>query len=130
MERKGLLFLALLLLVSLVAAAALFAGSDSGSAGDDAVVRPPGVAEDAPYIDGLLTEVRSDRLTIRPDGGGDPVELVVPPERARVLDLPHLVNFHQGGNEPVRLFYEEKDGVKRATGAVDLPGGPVTGPSS
>jgi hypothetical protein len=133
MERKGMLFLALLLLVSLVVAAALF----SGGGGDDGVAggpRPPGVASDAPFVDGLLTEVRTDRLTIKPDDGGEPVEMTIPPERARLLDLPHLVNFHQARNEPVRLFYEEEGEVRRAVGAVDLPGGPsgptATGPSS
>jgi hypothetical protein len=131
MERKGMLFLALLLLVSLVVAAALFSsGGGDGDAVDAAVARPAGVAADAPFIDGLLTEVRTDRMTIKPENGGAPVEMTIPPERARVLDLPHLVQFHQARSEPVRLFYEEDGEVKRAIGAVDLPGGPASDPSS
>jgi len=131
MERKGMLFLALLLLVSLVAAAALFSsGGGDGDLSDASVQRPAGVASDAPFIDGLLTEVRTDRMTIKPENGGAPVELTIPPERARALDLPHLVQFHQARSEPVRLFYEKDGQVNRALGAVDLPGGPTTGPSS
>ena len=129
-----MLFLALLLLASLIAAAALLGGKSDSGPGPDAVLRPPGVSDGAPYIDGVLTEVRTDRLKIQPSSGGDAVELTVPPEKARILDLPHLVNYHQARDEPLRIFYEEKGDVKRAIGAVDLPGGPAgsgsSGPSS
>ena len=124
-----MLFLALLLLVSLIAAAALLGGKGETGPGPDAVLRPPGVSDEAPYIDGILTEVRTDRVTIKPDNGDDAVEMTVPPEKARILDLPHLVNYHQARDEPLRLYYEKQKGVKRAIGAVDLPGGPNGAPS-
>jgi hypothetical protein len=102
---------------SFVAGLVLFSG------GGDGVKRPSFVPAKAPYVDGLVSQIGSDRVVIQPSGGKE-VELVVTLQRAGQVDIPHLVNFHQARNEPVRVYYERRRGQLLALGDVDLPSGP------
>src|SRR3712207_6406088 len=108
MAPRVVLVLAALVVAGLVAGLVL-AGGD-----EDAVPRPAGVPEDAPYVDGVLEQVTVDRLVVRPAGGAKPVELAVTLQRAGKLDLPHLINFHQARDEPVRVYYVERGGRRVA----------------
>jgi hypothetical protein len=38
----------------------------------------------------------------------------------RTLDLQHLIQVHQAGDQPVRIFYTEQDGDNVAIATVDL----------
>jgi len=118
-DRRGFAFLAVLLLVAFVATALLVGG---GSSEGDAVVPPAGIPGDAQQVDGLLTQVTTAQLVVDPEEG-DPVELVVTQANTQRLDLPHLINFHQGRDEPVRVFYQRQGAQNVALAAVDLPGG-------
>jgi len=107
----------------------LLVGSFAGgfvlfSGGGPDVPRPRFVPAKAPYVDGLVTQIGDDRVVIQRPNGKD-VELVVTLQRAGQVDIPHLVNFHQARNEPVRVYYERRGGRLLALGDVDLPSGPT-----
>ena len=107
----------------------LLVGSFAGglmlfSGGGPDVQRPRFVPAKAPYVDGLVSQIGDDRVVIQRSNGKD-VELVVTLQRAGQVDIPHLVNFHQARNEPVRVYYERRGGRLLALGDVDLPSGPT-----
>jgi hypothetical protein len=118
---RGVAFLAALVVVGFVAGA-VFIGSGPG------VKRPRGVPAGAPYVDGLVQRVGVDRVVVKPNGGGRDVTLMVTLQHAGLVDVPHLVNFHQARNEPVRMYYLRRGARRIALGDVDLPGGPVAPP--
>ena len=91
--------------------------------GNSAVKRPLGVPKNAPYVDGTVDAVGVSRLVIK-TRSGRAVPLVVTLQHAGLVDVPHLVNFHQANGAPVRVFYERRGGRRIALGDMDLPGGP------
>src|SRR4051794_26123551 len=114
---RGLAVMVVLLVGSFATGLVLFSG------GGDGVKRPSFVPAQARYVDGLVAQIGSDRVVIQRPGGQE-VELVVPLQRAGLVDIPPLVNFHQARNEPVRVYYERRRGQLLALGDVDLPSGP------
>src|SRR3954447_20009518 len=91
--------------------------------GGPGVKRPRGVPVDAPYVDGLVQVTAPDRIVVKPNGGGRPVALAVTLQHAGLVDVPHLVNFHQARSEPVRVYYEQRGSRRRGLGGGDLPRG-------
>jgi len=115
---RAVAFLAGMSLVGLVAGFVFIGGPKP-------VPRPMGVPQNAPYIDGLVDQIGVTKVVIKPTNGGREVPLVITLQHAGLVDVPHLVNFHQARNEPVRVFYERRGPRRIALGDVDLPGGPV-----
>ena len=78
-----------------------------------------------PHTDGILFEVRSDRLLLtpyRPLDGQNLIEFEVRPEHADALDIPHLQS-HASSRLPSPVFYE-RDGERYVARFVeDLPPG-------
>src|SRR3954452_6301685 len=114
---RGLAVMVVLVAASFVGGLVLFSG------GGYDVKRPRFVPASASYVDGLVSQIGSDRVVIQRPGGKQ-VELVVTLQQAGRVDIPHLVNFHQARNEPVRVFYERSGGRLLAVGGVALPRGP------
>jgi hypothetical protein len=114
---RGLAVMVGFVVASFVAGLALFSGRGDG------VKRPAFVPAKAAYVDGLVAQIGSDRVVIQRSGGQE-VELVITLRRAGQVDIPHLVNFHEARNEPVRVYYERRHGQLLAVGDVDLPSGP------
>jgi hypothetical protein len=115
---RGVAFLAALVVGGFVTGV-LVVGWEPG------VKRPRGVPAEARYLDGLVQRVGVDSVVLKPKSGGDPITFTVTLQHAGLVDVPHLVNFHQARNEPVRVFYERRGGRRIALGDVDLPGGPM-----
>src|SRR5215210_7872304 len=105
MGARGVAFLAVVVVAGFVAGAVLI-GRDPG------VQRPRGVPAGAPYVDGLVDVRGPDRIVVRPKGGGRPVTLAVTLQDAGLVDVPHMVNFHQARSEPVRV-YVVRGGARR-----------------
>src|SRR4051812_30425807 len=108
---RGLAVMVVLLGGSFAAGLVLFA-----SGGPD-VARPSFVPASAAYVDGLVAQIGSDRVVIQRPSGKE-LELVVTLQRAGRVDIPHLINFHQTRNEPVRVYYERRRGQLLALGDV------------
>jgi hypothetical protein len=98
-----------LALGALVALALLSSGGGSGSGGD------------VESVDGVLTSVDRDRLVIEatePVEGKSELELVIRPEDAPQLNLPHLET-HAAQRLGTRVYYERSGDRFFAVGAED-----------
>lgn len=109
-EKGALLTLSGLLLVSVVLAVALLSGGEE--------------SDEIQVADGMIVDADERAIVFRPDepiDGQAQIELVVPPDAARELDVPHLVE-HATMAEPVRMHYERRGDEYVARAAYDLPG--------
>src|SRR4051794_15209197 len=114
---RGVAVMAALVIAGFVVGVALVGGGPG-------VKRPRGVPADAPYVDGLVQVTAPDRIVVKPNGGGRPVPLAVTLQHAGLVDVPHLVNFHQARSEPVRVYFERRGAARLPPGGADPPRGP------
>ena len=117
MDRRATLVMAGALLVALIIGA--LATSGTGGKDSEPIVRPQGVPANAKAVDGRIADIAADNLVIASDDGDK--ELALTPRYARAVDVQHLVQVHQAGKQPVRVFYENQNGDDVAIAAVDLP---------
>jgi hypothetical protein len=102
---------AILALLLAAAGGAGFALSGAGSGGD---AGPATASPTRGALTGVLTDVRHDRLTLAPEGGGETEVFGVRPIDQRRLDLSHLEE-HVEQVWPVVLHFDTVDGVRYAT---------------
>ncbi|HEV2999854.1 MAG TPA: hypothetical protein VGW75_03855 [Solirubrobacteraceae bacterium] len=103
--RLGALIAALLAIVAVV----LLAGGGGGAS-------PVSLGQ----VQGVLTEVTSDRLVLQPADGGAPQEFSIRPHDQRRIDLFHLRQ-HAADALPSIVHYEEADGTRYAVRVDDAP---------
>ncbi len=111
-SRSDLLRMAAVVVVLLAVTGVLLlftGGSDGGS----------GAAAD-PSVDGTLTAVTEQQLTLRPTDGGQPQRFSIRPIDVRQLDIAHLQT-HMSQGLPSRVFYVVEDGLRYAVRVDDLP---------
>ena len=117
-DRRDLLRLTGFLVALLVVAGAIIlaTGGGSGDSGSD-----DGRAGGAQQVDGLVLEVTSERLVLRPSAGGDPMEFTIRAVDQPSFDVFHLQQ-HAADGLPTRVTYLEDGSVKYALRADDAPG--------
>jgi hypothetical protein len=113
-SKRTALALALAALVTLGGLAIVLGGGSDSSGG-----------QSLESVEGILTEVESDRLVLEADeplDGQSEVEFVVRIEDAAALDLRHL-EVHAADRLPTRVYYEKSGGELYAVRAEDAPVG-------
>jgi hypothetical protein len=112
-SRSDLLRMAAVVVILLAVTGVLLlftGGSDGGGA--EAVADPS--------VDGRLTAVDEQQLTIQPSDGSPPQRFSIRPIDVRQLDLGHLQT-HMAQGLPSRVFYVEEGGMRYAVRVDDLP---------